>query len=227
MSNTGAGNRDSKLGLLRPIDALRGVVAECAAGPVPEELRPSIERLLMDAWDGLIGSNIEGMAGRKVLARTERMVWQPPILSFVIERHGALVGGGSTRGELQRWQINTLTAETECSRTGHRQLRPASRPLKLTGIADDVVGAIVRHEANNPAVVWLSDNRVRVIPSQIAELQSGFKQTVEGRRKRFIAAVDGRLAELGWSRASVQGRFVYEHQVELADRGMFPNPLVP
>jgi hypothetical protein len=95
------------------------------------------------------------MTADQLLSRTEHMVWEPPLLSFVIERHGALVGGGSTRGELQRWQVNVETSEAECFRAGHRQLRPAAPPVRAQQLADEIVYAIVRHDTTNPAIDWL------------------------------------------------------------------------
>ncbi len=35
------------------------------------------------------------------LDRTSNMMWDPPILSFDIERHGAIVAGGSGYAEIQ------------------------------------------------------------------------------------------------------------------------------
>ena len=47
------------------------------------------------------------------LGRMEKVEWQPPYLTFSIERHGATVKG-STRAELQNWQVDT----------SHRSLNP-------------------------------------------------------------------------------------------------------
>jgi hypothetical protein len=77
----------------------------------------------------------------------------------------------------------------------------------VDSLAEKIVGAIVAHE-NNPAVEWISVTRIRVVPSRVEELKSGFKETVAGRRKRFVAALEARLSSLGWRR--VQGRLVYE-----------------
>ncbi len=55
------------------------------------------------------------------LGRMEDVRWEPPVLSFRIERHGAM-GVGSTRAELQNWRVDfdLKPAQCECSR-GYRQ----------------------------------------------------------------------------------------------------------
>jgi hypothetical protein len=35
------------------------------------------------------------MTGQKLLGRMEEVVWEPPILSFTVERHGGTVQGSS------------------------------------------------------------------------------------------------------------------------------------
>jgi hypothetical protein len=194
------------------IEALRTALSTCPAGSVEGDAHVAVEHALADAWDGLVGSNVHGMTARKLLGRTERLVWRTPILSFVIERHGALVGGGSTRGELQEWEVNTRTANAVCSRVGRRQLTPMAARLNVSTLVDGVAAALVDRRIAHPAVVWLSDDRVRVVPTHIDELQSGFKQTIAGRRKRFISALDARLVEQGWTREPSHGRFVYARQ---------------
>lgn len=52
------------------------------------------------------------MEAHKLLSRMEQIVWEPPVLTFVIARHGGMVLG-STRAELQHWAVdlNKMTAE--------------------------------------------------------------------------------------------------------------------
>ena len=57
-----------------------------------------LERLLSEVWDDLGGSDC-GMAGHKLIGRMEHVEWNPPVLTFTIERHGGTVLG-STRAEL-------------------------------------------------------------------------------------------------------------------------------
>lgn len=58
--------------------------------------------LLYSSWDEFSGSDAEGTTGYKVQGRMEKIAWEPPILSFQIERHGGTVLG-STRADLHTW----------------------------------------------------------------------------------------------------------------------------
>lgn len=68
----------------------------------------TLEVLLASCWKQFEGSNAEGMAGYKLRGRMEDVVWHPPSLRFMIERHGATVLG-STRAARQEWNINIET----------------------------------------------------------------------------------------------------------------------
>ncbi len=84
-----------------------------------------VESLLDDAWDGLDGSRDGCMKAGKLLGRVEKLAWEPPILSFVVKRHGGTVLG-STRAELQGWSININEETASMSPVGHRQVHPRS-----------------------------------------------------------------------------------------------------
>lgn len=107
------------------------------------------------------------MAGYKVRGRLERMEWKPPLLTFQIERHGRSCLG-STRADLQRWTVNLERKTADCERAGHRQLHPTAPRISIQGLADEVVGRIVRGEPddrlerNNDGSVWVVYERNRV-----------------------------------------------------------------
>src|SRR5216684_9323390 len=63
-----------------------------------------VTALLAACWNEFAGSGSERMHAGK-LARMEDVRWNPPVLSFRIERHGAM-GLGSTRAELQHWRVD-------------------------------------------------------------------------------------------------------------------------
>ena len=103
----------------------------CAAlplGPIADV--PTLERLLAAAWNALTGSE-GGMEGYKLLDRMEAVVWNPPLLSFLVERHGGTVQG-STRAELQHWHVDVGRKTASLGKIGWRQLRPAAKrfPMK-------------------------------------------------------------------------------------------------
>src|SRR4051794_23604425 len=93
-------------------------LAEMPAGPITETAE--IERLLAGCWDDLRG-DYGGMEGYKLLGRMEDGVWNPPVLTFVIERHAGTVNG-STRAELQHWAVNLDEGTSILTRSTHRQL---------------------------------------------------------------------------------------------------------
>src|SRR6266511_2492844 len=123
------------------LHALRHVLMETPPGPIAEPGKSRIEGLLADAWPELEGGEAEGMAAWKLRGRTEQLDWQPPCLSFVIERHGATVLG-STRAELHGWEVNVETGGTRQGPAGYRQLSPHDRPVRVGPLADEVVRAI-------------------------------------------------------------------------------------
>jgi len=64
-----------------------------------------LEALIVQCWEEFDGGNAEGMKGYKLIGRMEDVKWDPPILSFSIERHG-ITAVGSTKATVQEWGIN-------------------------------------------------------------------------------------------------------------------------
>jgi hypothetical protein len=190
-----------------PLDKLRHTLAETASGPISGA---SIEGLLADAWDELTGSGDQSMTGFKLLGRTEAMMWNPPELVFQIERHGGTVMG-STRAEVHVWTVNVDDATAECSEArGVRQLRAPAKAVRAEPLVDDVAAAVVQQQPH-PALVWVTPRRVRVLPKHLPGLDTGYKQTLAGRRRRFVDALSQRIAPLGWARVAAGSQLVYEH----------------
>ena len=95
---------------------------ENTAGTISGDLKGKILSLLAECWDELKGADESAMRAFK-LDRAEDLSWDPPVLSFKIERHGGTVLG-SSRAELQRWCVNLHEATASCEEQGYRQLRP-------------------------------------------------------------------------------------------------------
>jgi hypothetical protein len=70
-----------------------------ANGFVEEDDVYELVNLLAAAWDDLSIARGSGMEPDKLYDRMEKVHWEPPLLLFVIERHGGTVQG-STRAEL-------------------------------------------------------------------------------------------------------------------------------
>ena len=126
----------------------------------------------------------------------EAVEWHPPVLTFVIERHGGTVLG-STRAELQRWTVDLDHRIATCEQSGHRQLSQMASRVDVEPIGEEVADRIVTGEADD-RLTWLGDGRVRVEVGKIFAQGSGYDQTVQGRRRRLREALIERLSPRGW-----------------------------
>ena len=135
------------------------------------------------------------------------MIWNPPVLSFVVERHGSTVLG-STRAEKQQWNLN-LENKTATHRTiGFRQLYPKAPALKVKPIAALVCEAVRQGPNSNSdlisrgILVW-RDAHTIVIQHGLLIPNDGYQMTISGRRKRFRAELKSLMAAIGWELVDV------------------------
>lgn len=154
-----------------------------------------IEELLARAWSDLDMAPAGGMEGSKILRRTEGLVWEPPCLSFRIERHGGRAMG-SSRAELQEWSVNVEKGSAVFGEGGYRQLDPPSKGLDVRPLAEKIV-RIVERGKDHAWVSFVNPNRFYIRVGEFIP-DDGPKQTVEGRRRRFRQEVRARLEPLGW-----------------------------
>ncbi len=166
------------------------------AGPISDT--SDLETLLVNTWDKFDGSDAEGMEGYKLLGRIEKAAWNPPILSFIIERHGATVHG-STRATLQMWEVNVKNMSATWEHAGHKQLTPMQPRLDVKTIAKEIAQLIIKHRQDE-RLKWNKDGTVRIEIGKILPENFEFKQTLAGRRKRFREAVDNLLNNTGWQK---------------------------
>jgi hypothetical protein len=92
------------------IERIRQHCAILPPGPVAD--LSILERLIAAVWDDLSGDD-GGMEAHK-LSRMENPIWNPPVLTFRIERHGGTVLG-SSRAVVQEWTVDLerLTADLD------------------------------------------------------------------------------------------------------------------
>lgn len=171
---------------------LRRFLDALSAGWVEPD--PRFRHLLVNAWPALEGSGESSMAPYK-LERAERFEWCPPFLTFRIERHGARALG-STRAELQTWTLDLDARTASAARSGHKQLSPAARRVDVRPIAADL-SRLIRAGKASSRLKWLSLEAVEVRVGVVLP-DSGFKQTLQGRRKRLRAALIAELQPHGW-----------------------------
>jgi hypothetical protein len=185
------------------MNELKTLVKSLSPGDIAD--LAEIERVLALSWDGLAGSSDGGMEGSKLLGRMENVHWEPPLLSLVIERHGGTVCG-STRAELQHWQVNVDARTAEITGSGRRQLAPLADRVDVEPIKEEIVRKILAGEEDS-CLRWIEPGMVQVTLSRIFPNGSGYKQTVEGRRRRLREALAEQLTSHGWT---YQGRNVFQ-----------------
>ncbi len=191
------------------IKQLRDALRDVPRGPLGIGDAARITCLLAECWEQLPGADETSMQGRK-LSRAERLSWSPPCLSFEIVRHGATVLG-STRGELQQWTVDLESLKVTWEGGRYRQLTPTAprvyvRPL-VKAVCDVVrQGSEADSElVRNGTVVWQEPTRLAIKLSKLIP-NNGFKQTIQGRRKRLRDELMKQMSTLGW-KLEASGRF--------------------
>ena len=145
------------------------------------------------------------MHARK-LDRAEDVSWNPPVLSFTIERHGATVHGSS---RLPRWSVDMHQRTARCERGRYRQLLPTAPRLDVKAIAEGVCEAVQQGRSSDcdlvrlGILVWKSDDEIEVKHGHLVPGE-GYQQTVAGRRRRFRKHLTERMQIIGWGLLSVQ-----------------------
>lgn len=188
------------------LDTLRKQLDKQHPGAVPD----NVLTLLRQVWDELEGSNYANMESFK-LHRAENMVWDPPLLSFMIERHGARALG-STRAELQYWtvDVNKGTATLE-RKYGYRQVEPRDKPLDCDALAREVRDKILAGEEDE-RLVYRSYGRIKVKVGET--VGANFNQTRADRRRRFHKALCSYMEQAGWSEV---GEYLYQPPSDTGD----------
>ncbi len=171
------------------IHGLREVLA------VPTPPAREIEAHLAQVWDALAGDD-GGMTGRKLHGRMGSVVWNPPVLTFQIERHGATVLG-SSRAEVQEWTVDLEQRTKSVMVVGRRQLQPPQPRLDVKPVAGELAIAITSGQ-QDPRLRWDGTRRVRLLMNAVLPAGSAVKGTLAGRRKRLREAVAKHVAPAGW-----------------------------
>jgi hypothetical protein len=183
------------------VQLLLAALNDTPQGAIQGSARDKIIELLRGCWQDLEGADETSMEAWKI-CRLEDLSWNPPLLSFTIERHGATVLG-SSRAELHKWTVIPNLATAKCAPGGYRQLVKAAPKLDVKSIAARVCDAVQQGPASNcdlvkqGIVVWrdsghCSINHLALLPSD------GYRQTVAGRRRRLRDELRKRMQALGW-----------------------------
>ena len=109
--------------------ALREFLLALPVGGVDAE---RLVDVLAGAW-GRLDRHDTRMAAFK-LDRLEAPRWDGSVLTFLVERHGGTVLG-STRAEVQHWEVDPRAATARIVRSTHRQLYPMAARLNVRPLA--------------------------------------------------------------------------------------------
>jgi len=158
-----------------------------------------LEKLLAECWNELVG-DYGGMKPHKLLGRVEDVLWRPPILHFLIERHGG-TAMGSSRAELQHWTVDVEHKTATVGVGGYRQISPRAAPLDVESITEEVVH-LVLNRVEDDRLKWSKKGHVQVLIGRILPEGSAFKQTLLRRRSRVSDAISRGLTGHGWREIS-------------------------
>ncbi|MFY9987545.1 MAG: hypothetical protein WAK31_22500 [Chthoniobacterales bacterium] len=102
------------------IGALRVALNSRPAGEICNNEKEQIKMLLSEAWE-LFDGHDQGATDAYKLYRAEKLQWQSPTLSFLLERHGR-TNMGSTRADLQYWEVDLDTRQASIVKVGWRRV---------------------------------------------------------------------------------------------------------
>ena len=169
-------------------------------GPIDdEELKWAVRHYISVHWDEFSGSRETAMTSLK-FDRYEGLFFKPPsTITFTVERHGSAVMG-SKYAELQEWSIDLARNASKQQIVGKRRIRPLDKSLDVQTLVDKVASAITTNDTTSTDIIWLNNNKVKVLTSAL--IPETNKETTANRRKRFRAALRDELAKSGWHETS-------------------------
>ena len=167
------------------LDSLRKLLAEIKPGKIPDHVLPALIGGLGKIWNKLPGATDEKMEALK-LGRGSGWTWHPPVVSFLIERHGSTVLG-SSRALMQEWSLDLDTGAVTWDPAGFRQLSPMNPRFNAKAAAQRIAEALAAGPNSSPGlegVRWRDPDTVTVtlnkfFPTNVPQ------QTAAGRSKRL------------------------------------------
>jgi hypothetical protein len=184
------------------MEKLRALMNQQPQGSI--DFTTEVEHVLASCWAKLDGGADGGMEGYKLKNRMESVEWNPPVLEFNLERHGATVNGSVFAG-VQHWSVNVTTGEASLIGEKRRQVGTQDSPLKVGPLVDEIISAIDAR-ANDARLKWAGDQKVRILIDSV--IPATVAQTTSGRRKRFWNALEEKLKPHGWTRVSARSSFL-------------------
>jgi hypothetical protein len=179
--------------------AFKLMMSKIPKGKIEDQAVSSkVEEALIKIWPLLDGASEEGMYAAKLRGRMESIEWTPPILTFVIERHGAVVMG-SIYGALHHWEVNVEDLTASLNQRRKRLVGKRQPTLKVQPLVQEIV-ELIKNCQEDERLKWAHGNhRVqiqigKIIPDNVVA------QTLQGRRRRFSKLLEETLAEMRWQK---------------------------
>lgn len=170
--------------------ALRKLLQSIPQGPVAG----GIDQSLSEAWDDLKCIGRDGaMTASKIWGRLEKVEWNPPILSFQIERHAGMING-SSRVAIQHWEVDVENGTCNFVRKGHRQLFPMAKRWNPAPTAQELASHI-RKGLDHQGLRWRKDGKVTINRGIIPACA---KETKESRAQCLNATIGHLLGDRAW-----------------------------
>ena len=174
---------------------LRNFLASLPPGSIAAPSR--LERILASSCHDFEYSTQENMkAGELKNREMEEVEWNPPTLSFTIQRYRVTLLGSAT-SERQRWAVNVDTKEALCYNAGSGQTTPSQPPLNVEPIAEEVVRLVKNHQKTE-WLKWQNDGSVHVVMGKVLPVSTNLNKHLSQKRERFLAKVDESLTTAGW-----------------------------
>lgn len=155
-----------------------------------------IEEALSTCWGSFFGAAETKMEGNKIVGRMEEVVWEPPLLSFKIERHGRTVNN-STRADMHLWILDIEKATAQRKDAGFRQLSPMAKRFNAKLAASEIVELILSG-VEDPRLDWSENREIVKVNIGMVVPDGNAKSTAVGRRKRFREECGQLLNEHRW-----------------------------
>jgi len=193
---------------MEPLKELQEFFCRLEPGQIRGENSSKIERLLFENWHSFEDHEWGKLEGYKILHRMETPDWNPPNFSFVIERHGATVGG-SIWAHLQKYILDIPNLKViDVQEIGKRQVgkrNPSWKAKDVEATANEIA-ELISKGVDDPRLKWTKAGKGKVRPVMdqiIPDYASLPRWTADIRRKRFNDALTTKLDALGWSQSHV------------------------
>ena len=128
------------------------------------------------------------------------MAWNPPLLTFELERHGG-IGRGSKLAEIQSWKINIVDGTASAVNSVFRQVYAKEPNWKAEPVARELARSIIAEQKTDTRLVWNQNGHVHLAIGKI--VPGSNRQTKAARSRRFWRAL---TSELLWPGSKKVGK---------------------